>query len=944
MTESKQSSRQLFDEWGRLNEPVAESLIKDADFVTQLLRVWQASEYIQVICQRQPQLLIDFHADHLSAQPVTAGQIDEDLKISLGQAQDEADLHRRLRQFRRLQMMRIIWRDICNQADLAEVTAALSALADSSIRHTLDWLEPRLVEQFGQPRDANGRALSMMVIGMGKLGAAELNLSSDIDLIYAYDCQGETDGRRARSNSEFFIRLGQQLTHALDTQDANGFVFRVDLRLRPFGGAGPLAVSLDAMEDYYLLQGREWERYAMIKARVIRAGRQERQRFEEMIRPFVFRRYLDYAAIDSMRDMKRMINQQLYKKGARSNIKLGPGGIREIEFIGQVFQLIRGGYERSLQIRPILQVLQLLQEQQQLPAETVSDLSLAYDFLRRVEHRLQAWKDEQTQLLPADEEGRQRLANAMNFTSWDAFLPVLDEHRNRVQQHFDALLAVQDEEKQQQQDWYALLQQEDTADLHAALKPYFNDVAAAAAQLSRLLGSRALRVQTERGRNLTMRLLPQMIQAAAEQSDADQALANMLPIVEAIAGRTAYIALLLEQPGALAQLARLCAASRWISGMITQHPLLLDDLLDSRRLQTPLQQQDLQLELQQQLAQADADDVEQLLNQYRHFLHSQLLRVAAADVQAVIPVMQVSDYLSDIAEVLLQSIIRRVSDEMALKHGYPPATDALHNGFAVIAYGKLGGLELGYGSDLDLVFVHGCDDLYAQTDGEKPLSNEVYYVRFGQRLIYWLTTLTAAGALYEVDMRLRPNGQSGLLTVSLQSFEKYQLEEAWTWEHQALVRARVVAGDSQVAQGFEQIRQNILRRPRDAEKLRRDVVEMRETMRNQLLNTEAGEFDLKQGRGGIADIEFMVQYAVLRWAGEYPQLLRWTDNIRLLQTLAELDLMAASDAAALGDAYRELRVLYHRCALQQVAAKVSDNGLSEQRAMVVRMWQSLMES
>ncbi|MGD8910140.1 MAG: bifunctional [glutamate--ammonia ligase]-adenylyl-L-tyrosine phosphorylase/[glutamate--ammonia-ligase] adenylyltransferase, partial [Chromatiales bacterium] len=831
-------------------------------------------------------------------------------------------------------------------APLDEILRDLSMLADACIEQTLERLYAWSVAEMGTPRNTAREAQALVVLGMGKLGARELNLSSDIDLIFAYPESGQTDGPRRPTNEQFFVRLCQRLVQTLDNHTPEGFVFRVDTRLRPFGNVGPLAMSFGAMESYYGSQAREWERYAMIKARVVAGDRRAGDELMAMLRPFVYRRYLDFGAIESLRVMKQLISSELHKKGMEANIKLGPGGIREIEFIGQAFQLIRGGRDKALQIRPILQVLQVLQERELLPDYVVRELAEAYIFLRLVENRLQAWQDRQTHLLPADEVGRLRLARAMGYGSWETFVPLLESHRKRVQGHFDMVFAAPQAENEQESQsltgvWSDAMDKEPAA---AALSAAgFTDAAAALQRLQIFRGGHACRSLSAKGRERLDQLMPLLLEAVGHSERADVALQQVLALLEAVVRRTAYIALLVENPMVLSQLIKLTGISPWISSMLIQHPILLDELIDPRRLYSPLKREPLSAELASELVLIDGEDLESQMELLRQFAQSNMLRVAAADITGRIPLMVVSDYLTWIAESVVEQVIRLAFNELSRRHGKPPGLTVDEIGFAVVGYGKLGGIELGYGSDLDMVFLHGCADRNAMTDGARPVSVDVFYARMAQRIIHLMTTRTPSGILYEVDMRLRPNGNSGMMVSSMETFETYQHQSAWTWEHQALIRARVVAGDERVRERFEAIRREVIGQAREAEKVRAEVVEMREKMRASLDKSTPELFDLKQGAGGIVDIEFMVQYTVLRWAHDHPDLLVWTDNIRLLETLSRLGLLTDNAAERLMGVYKVLRAAYHRSALQDQPPLVASDKLVEERALVQDIWSCLMQ-
>ncbi|WP_456372747.1 bifunctional [glutamate--ammonia ligase]-adenylyl-L-tyrosine phosphorylase/[glutamate--ammonia-ligase] adenylyltransferase [Thiolapillus sp.] len=901
----------------------------------ELRQVWQASDFVAQTCLREPELLLGLADDGLLDRPLRATELAAQLEKSLARVTDENDLLRALRGFRRRQMVRIIWRDICHKASLEETLEDLSELADQSIRQSLMLLDAWAQARHGVPRDAQGEPQCLVVLGMGKLGARELNLSSDIDLIFTFPAHGQTDGRRPLSNEQFFTRLGRSLINALGRQTEDGFVFRVDMRLRPFGEAGPLALSFSAMETYYFSQAREWERYAMIKARPVTGETAYREQLLGILRPFVYRRYIDFGAIDAIRDMKRRIQAEMHKRGMDANIKLGRGGIREIEFIGQAFQLVHGGRDRELQLRPIMAVLKLLADKSLLGETEVQELSCAYHFLRLTENRLQAWKDAQTHLLPVDEEGRLRLARSMKFASWEAFSKVLEAHRGRVERYFLQVFADTDSERHPLEKAWEVEDQEQAREL--LRDAGFADPAAVLERMQAFANSHACRVLSQGARHKLDRLMPQLMEHAGRVQNPDQTLERLLELLQAIVQRTAYMDLLLENPQVLEQLVRLGSESRWVVGQLVRYPVLLDELLDPRQLYAPLRREELKNELTALLSRIAADDLEQQMERLRQFAAGNRLRTAAADITGSIELMVVSDYLTEIAEVVLEEVLELAWRHLVGRHGLPGEVDG--RGFAILAYGKLGGRELGYGSDLDLVFLHADYSMNALTDGQRPVANDVFYARLAQRIVHLLNTRTPSGVLYETDMRLRPNGESGLLVSSLAGFEKYQRSSAWTWEHQALVRARSVAGDERLAARVSAVRDQVLRRGRDPRRLAQEVAGMREKMRASLDRSRDGVFDIKQGRGGITDIEFMVQYAVLRWAREYPALTAWTDNIRLLETLADVGVMDPSRGESLVLAYQRFRDSYHHLTLQEQPGLLEAEALKAERKQVTMVWE-----
>jgi len=912
-----------------------------------LMPVWACSEFVARTCIREPALLADLCISGDLTTGYASGDLMERLGRLLADATDDERLAVALRRFRRREMVRIAWRDLAGLAGLTETLGDLTDLADVAVNAALNQLHAWQSQRYGVPRDAKGQAQQMVVLGMGKLGGRELNFSSDIDLIFTYPQHGETDGARSVSNEEFFRRLGQRLSKILAELTAEGFVFRVDLRLRPFGDSGPLALSFAAFEDYYQNHGRDWERYAMIKARVIAGDREAGERLLAELRPFVYRRYLDYHAFEALRDMKAMIAQEVERKGMQRNVKLGPGGIREIEFIGQAFQLIYGGREPMLRERSILRVLDTLAASGRLPEGAVNSLKSAYDFLRRVENRLQAWADRQTHDLPETELAKLRLAFAMGYPDWDAFTQELARHVEAVTQQFtlvfggagsslDASLAGLWREEGSEERALPLLAE------HG-----FEDPAQAWNRLRALREGFSYRTMSLRGRERLDALMPRVLEAVATAPQPTATLERILNLLEAVARRSVYLALLTDQPQALAQLVKLFAASGWIAQHLTRYPLLLDDLLNPATLYAPLDRQQLALELEQQLQHVPADDPEEVLNALRYFKQTQVLRVAAADVSGAMPLMIVSDHLTEIAEVLLRKVLELAWTDLLPRFGQPRCVvegverDAQ---FAIVAYGKLGGIELNYGSDLDLVFLHDSTGHRQLTAGPRQIDNAAFFAKLVQRIIYFLTTRTGAGDLYEVDTRLRPSGRAGLLVSAFEAFAEYQHRQAWTWEHQALVRARVVAGPAVLAQRFQIIRREILQRERDPDILRQEVSDMRERMRAELDASTVEVFDLKQGRGGIADIEFVVQYAVLANASRYPELLTYTDNIRQLDGLERCGVLSIADAARLRHAYRGLRRRIHLLKLQEQPAQIPGDMAQGERERVIRIWRRLMEN
>ncbi len=814
---------------------------------------------------------------------------------------DETQLKRALRKLRQRVMLRLIVRDLSGLGDLDEVMQVTSALAEVTVQFALQQLMPGLIAQYGTPIGESGKPQEMLVVGMGKLGGAELNVSSDIDLIFAFDEDGETDGAKPVSNGEFFTRLGKRLISAIDDVTEDGFVFRVDMRLRPYGSEGPLACSLAMLEEYYQNQGREWERYAWIKGRVI-AG--DGKTLADLLRPFVFRKYLDYGAFASMRDLKVQIQRDVNRRDLHDNIKLGRGGIREIEFIAQVFQLIRGGRDASLQIRPTLAVLQRLKEKGLMLTSTVEELTEAYVFLRNLEHRLQYLEDAQTQDLPKNDAAQARITLAMGFPDWATFREALEIHRAKVQQHFTDLFNEREEKddsteadaaRQAREIWQGLLPEQQA---HSELQTLgFKDVDDTLRRLAGQHASSRYKNLPELSRQRFDALMPMVISQAALEPEPDKTLSRVSDLMDSICRRASYLALLAEFPDALSLVVKLASASPWLCQYLSQHPILLDELLDTRNLYAPPDFKAMRAELMRRLAEVEGD-VERQMDVMRHFKHAAVFRFAASDVAGQLPLRTLSDYLSELADLILDVTLQTIWPTLRGIHREQPK-------FAVIGYGKLGGKELGYASDLDIIFLY---------DDEAPEARDIY-ARLGQRINNWLNSMTSAGMLYETDLALRPDGASGLLVSSVEAFRDYQLHKAWIWEHQALTRARFSAGDTNIGEAFEAVRKVVLMQARDQQTLKSEVVAMRQKMLDGHPN-HSGLFDLKHDRGGIIDVEFIVQYLVLAHAPAHAELTGNRGNVSLLGQLAKLGLIDVDLAQQVADAYVEFRRLQHAMRLQ----------------------------
>jgi glutamate-ammonia-ligase adenylyltransferase len=884
--------------------------------------IWACSEFVARQCIRRPGMV-----DQLVTEGLETGRSADDYQQLVAQAIDAAEatdegLMRALRLLRQKEMVRIAWRDLAGFAEVETVLHELSDFAEAVIVQTLDHLYQQTTEVLGIPTSARGEAQQMMVLAMGKLGGRELNFSSDIDLIFAYAEAGNTEGGRHLSNHEFFVRLAGKLVRLLDEITQDGFVFRVDIRLRPNGDSGPLAMNFNAMEQYYQLQGRDWERYAMIKAKIIGGKEADRKYLASMLRPFTYRRYLDFGAFESIREMKGMIEAEVRRKSMKDNIKLGSGGIREIEFIGQTFQLIRGGPMPELQVRSILKVLSLLAEFGYLEQEEAEDLRQSYLFLRKLENRLQMERDQQTQTLPRDQLSRERIRLAMGFEDWDSLAQVLQQHRQAVSRVFGSVISSGEEA--------------DTGSIHS-LQLFWDDAGKSESLghwlaesgcenieeiidvLARFRNSARIRTLTAEGTRRLQKLLLALMKPFVAYKNSVLLLNRVLEILTAIVGRPVYISLLLEYPGAQQEMLELCAASQWFTNELARYPILLDELLDSRELFRQNDREQLTTELERLMSQVDEDDLEQQMERLRQFRRTEIFKLAATDVIHVHEIWDVGAKLSTIADVVLEKVFQLSWDAVCKRHGIPVCyidEEEYHPGMSIIAYGKLGGLEMGYGSDLDIVFLHDSSGQNQHTNGEKSIDNSQFFSRVAQKLLHILGTRTHSGILYEADTRLRPDGRAGMMVSSVTAFEDYQNNKAWTWEHQALLRTRTIAGSEPVRQEFARIRQSVLAVPRDPAKVCADVVEMREKMRSHLASRDEASINFKQDSGGMVDIEFTTQAGMLLNLAEHPEMLSVSSTLEFIEYLAAVGWYSSDEADDLATAYKLFRQQTNRQALE----------------------------
>lgn len=932
-------------------QPTAEQL--------QILRT--ASEFAYQIWESRTVSCQTFLRSYPLDQTLTRQQIDDliqDYTLDENyQLADEAKVMSGLRHLRTLLMMRWIWQDALHMIALEQLTDELSEFADGCISFAKNYTYQHLIKKYGEPTFINAQGQvqtdDMAIMAMGKLGAHELNLSSDIDLIFVQQARGETNGDKTKGtrsidNKRFMTRLGQGIIKLLDNNTADGFVFRVDMRLRPWGDGSDLAIHLSALQKYFSLHGRAWERFAWLKARVV--GHIEPPFYEQiqaLIKPFVFRYYVDYSAFSALREMKSLIQNQVVQREDLDNIKLGAGGIRDIEFIVQAFQLIYGGRHPQLQIKSCLQAMQALYTLEYLERSTYEQLQAAYRFLRRLEHGIQAINDQQTQRLPHDRQWQHNLAITLGFANWEGLLSTLNHHRHNVNVPFERMVTERqipdhedtDLEPEQLDAQIARLNEVLTEDNRELLQGFWQ--------------SKMVANLSDEARERLDDAYPVIVHALLahqeQQQLANTALPRLISLLEAICRRSIYLVMIAENPNATIELIPMLSASPWIAKELAQYPVLLDTFLQQRYRHLPdkLELHDI---LRQQLLRVEPNDEEKLLSVLRLFKKNQVLAVAASDVLAERPIMKVSDSLTYIAAVVLEAALERAFAEIVKRYGYPigqdgdPVTEA-DCGFAIIGYGKLGGLELSYSSDLDLVFLHKIKE-QGMTTGEKSVSGMKFAARLVQKLMNYLNTQTRDGRAYEIDMRLRPSGNAGMMVVSCHAFETYQMDKAWSWEHQALVRARAICGDKRVTARFCEIRREVLSLPRTIEQVRTEVTSMRIKMQKHLGTSQwqqqAGKFHLKQDAGGIIDIEFLAQFAVLAYSHDHPSLTKWSDNVRIFEEMALLGIWDQQVCQDLTDAYLRIRAATHQLALSEQSLLVDESLWKETRALVQDQWQHLM--
>ena len=964
--ELQQDVALVFDEiGGQLPDLSTDSLTENTDWISVLPAVLSGSRFIAGLLRKDASYLTEIIDDGSLFTPLDADRLKSVLEASLAGTDSEQELMQILRRRRNQAMLQVAFRDLAGWASLDEVMTSITSTAEAILSTLLARTYELTSNRAGKPIGAEtGEPQQLVVLGMGKLGGGELNFSSDVDLIFCFPENGETSANRPISNSEFFIRQARLFIKLLTAQTADGFVYRVDTRLRPNGDSGPLCLSFAAMDNYYQLHGRDWERYAFIKANVVAGDKANGNQLLNNLRPFVYRKYLDFAAVESIRDMKEMIERELTrKKEIQKNIKLGPGGIREVEFIAQAHQLIRGGRDRGLQQRSLLTVLDQLLTTGLITESEFNSLVQGYAFLRRCENRLQMYADQQTHSLPVDALQRLILAHSMGYEDWLSFDHDLRRKTQNIHQVFrDLFMSTADPEQNSQTRSLSHLWNNELDDDTALALLADNNYQQSTELYSRLQALRAgpfYSSLSTSAKDRLDRLLPVLLhevgnkkeitdhvpdkaalEGANKGATTDDTILRCLDLIASIGRRPVYLSLLLDNEALRHQLIRLTSASPYVSLLLQRNPILLDDLLIGYSI-ADFDKSTLSSQLDKQLSAIEQGDLEQQMNLLREFHHSKLLAVAALDISAKLSAKETGSSLSAIAEACITESLKLSIQNITSSHGLPGSYQQNTLPFCVIAYGKLGSRELGFGSDLDLVFISAKLADSEKTSGPRKIYAEQFFARIGQRLVHIMSTRTPAGRLYEIDMRLRPSGDSGPLVTTIYRMQSYQREKAWTWEHQALVRARVIAGDQVLAQEFNALREEILTRPRDEKNLQNDIVEMREKIRSAKKPCHSDEFDLKQGRGGIVDIEFMVQYMVLRWAHEYPQLTTHTESLDLLDALTALELLDPNHHRILSGAFSNWLDKSYQLKLNDHAAVMPDSIDKPLRLEVVEIWKNM---
>ena len=916
---------------------------------------------VRSLCQLHEWFVEALDAGGTIPPPLSREELMEVFRKELSGIREKEPFFRQIRRLKRFHAAIIAWHDLSGQMEVVQVLSSMTALAEAAMEEALAFAIEKTSEGRLPKAAVLSKASTLCTLGMGKLGGGELNFSSDVDLMFCFQPTEELQGHEAE---ELYTRSARLFISTLNQTTQDGYVFRTDTRLRPFGDSGPLVLSVDAMEEYYQNHGRQWERYALIKARPVAGSLETGARLLDALRPFLYRRYLDYSTIESLREIKQMIEDELREKGLARNVKLGPGGIREVEFIVQTFQLIKGGRLPALRTTSLLEALQVIRELELLPRASADLLRDAYLVLRAVENRLQEWDDQQTHVIPEDEDRRCKLALSMGLASWEALEAMLEHYRNGVHAVFSGLFlesasgasgsrskgpdgsaaggtAGGTDQAELRQLW---LEPDSPQALQLLRELGYRSPEEAAKAVSAFRGSRKLATMSEQGIRLLNRLMPRVIAACASASSQVKALSGVIQILEAVLRRTSYLSLLLEYPRALETLVHLCGQSRLITQILSRQPILLDELVDPVRLREPLTRPLLESQLSQVMASIAPDDDERRLDELRLFKKAGIIKTAAADLEGIIDVDQVGRQLTDIAEVILARCLEEADRKMARAGaGGPDSGTGLVEaaGLAVIALGKAGSREMGYTSDLDLIFLYDLDS--ARETGTPGAELNYLLTRLVHRLIHLLTTRTSQGILYEIDTRLRPDGAQGLLVSSLDTFFEYQQEKAWIWEHQALIRGRFMAGSRATGKRFQQTRRKVLAVKRDRQDLRRQIAQMRQKLITARGGKKAEGLHLKSGPGSILDIEFITQYLTLAHAASHPQILEFTSTTDILTALMEAEVVDGALCRLLCQAFKAFRRELGRLSLDLEPPITRKEHLLQLQKQVLDAWRMVME-
>lgn len=900
------------------------TLSLDVKLVDQLKVVLVFSDFVAKGLIRNPLVLMDLVETEDLNKSYSQAQYRDILNRFIGTEEDKEKVVRNLRYVRLREMIRIAWRDILGIADVYEIMRELSLFAEACIDKITEFFYSLYSRKFGMPVGSPGNSLQYpVVIGVGKLGGGELNFSSDVDLVFAYPESGTTE--KGMSNDEFFSYVCRGIIWALAEYMPDGFVFRVDTRLRPFGKGGPIVMNFDSMEEYYQTHGREWERYALIKARIVGGDKKRGDELLDRLKPFVYRKFLDYTVFDSLRQMKQRIMDERRHMSILDNIKMGPGGIREIEFFVQVFQLLRGGIDPDLQTHSLSDAIQVLKEKSYVSAEVCDNVLEAYIFLRRLENKLQEYNDLQTHSLPLSSRHRFKIALLMGFSDWDKFYNRLMEHVSYVHKQFEELLTPKEADRS---GLFSSIWETEDKELRKKLliSAGVDDPEKIESIISDLKDAPSTKSLSSSGKILLGRLIPLLLKRSLRRKESADVLIRIVELIKKIQKRTSYISLMIENPHVIDHLLELARKSSWIISFVAKTPALLDELIDPRNLYVPPTREEMEKELSHRLKNIDPADLESQMIQLALFRYASTLRVAAADIAGAISVKEVSSYLTEIAEVILEATLSLAWKHSLKKLGIAHVPEK--KGFCIVGYGKLGGRELSYGSDLDLVFIHS---------GKK----SSFSTKVAQNIIYILTTYTMMGKAYEVDTRLRPDGSSGILAISIKGFKEYQMKRAWTWEHQALLRARPICGDADLMDKFQDVRREVLSKGIDRRRLFMEMWEMRDRIIKQLSKHVPGMFHLKYDPGGIIDVEFLIQYMTLLNIPYHPELLRWTAHIYFLEDLIRLELIKRDDAEFIRDTYIRIRYLIHRLSLQENPLMVEEEMFRDARNRLAHIWEGI---